>query len=305
MKTSDKQIAANRKNAAKSTGPVTDAGKQIASRNALKHGLLAREVIITDGEGAEDTAEFEALLADFQAHYDPQGPMEAILVEKIAVAHWRLRRAHRHETGLIRSNLDELTRNYYQKKNIIGESLHKTDEQVDAEIDQAREMLTAWQQTKKQITNLTKTGKDLSDSYDDDVWDCLADKLDEIESAPEVDTESHDTLRKSLNAAGWPDRRIADWLLEICDENIKYQQDNIDKLQAEKQTNRLTLQVKKKRASIPDAGKVNLLLRYETAIEKQFYKAVDQLERLQRRRAGEAVPPPVNVDVNLSSDNDK
>jgi hypothetical protein len=37
--TSERQIAANRKNAARSTGPTTAAGKARASRNAWRHGL--------------------------------------------------------------------------------------------------------------------------------------------------------------------------------------------------------------------------------------------------------------------------
>lgn len=38
---SDKQLAANRRNAKRSTGPKTLAGKSTASRNALRHGLSA------------------------------------------------------------------------------------------------------------------------------------------------------------------------------------------------------------------------------------------------------------------------
>ena len=66
MKTTDKQIAANRKNAAHSTGPVTPSGKAIASRNALKHGLLAKEILVDAGEGAESQEEFDAVLLDLK-----------------------------------------------------------------------------------------------------------------------------------------------------------------------------------------------------------------------------------------------
>jgi hypothetical protein len=38
---SEKQIAANRRNAQRSTGPKTEAGKERASRNALCHGLAS------------------------------------------------------------------------------------------------------------------------------------------------------------------------------------------------------------------------------------------------------------------------
>jgi len=39
---SERQIAANRRNAKKSTGPQTDGGKKRAGKNAFRHGLAAR-----------------------------------------------------------------------------------------------------------------------------------------------------------------------------------------------------------------------------------------------------------------------
>ena len=39
--TSARKVAANRRNSCKSCGPRTAAGKAIASRNALRHGLSA------------------------------------------------------------------------------------------------------------------------------------------------------------------------------------------------------------------------------------------------------------------------
>ena len=43
---SEKQIAANRRNAAKSTGPKSTAGKEISRMNAAKHGMQAEHVVL-------------------------------------------------------------------------------------------------------------------------------------------------------------------------------------------------------------------------------------------------------------------
>lgn len=52
-----KQIAANRRNAKKSTGPRTPAGKSNVRLNALKHGLTAQSVVLP----FEDADAYEAL----------------------------------------------------------------------------------------------------------------------------------------------------------------------------------------------------------------------------------------------------
>ena len=66
--TSYRQIEANRRNALKSTGPRTEAGKEISRRNAVRHGLTA-ETIITALEDAEDYRAFEAAItADYDAN---------------------------------------------------------------------------------------------------------------------------------------------------------------------------------------------------------------------------------------------
>jgi hypothetical protein len=67
--------------------------------NALKHGLLAKEVIVPVGEEQEKRADFERLCDDLWQHYAPVGPVEEMLVEKIAIAYWRLRGATRAEVG--------------------------------------------------------------------------------------------------------------------------------------------------------------------------------------------------------------
>ena len=103
---SEKQHRANRKNATKSTGPKTPAGKTTVSRNALKHGLLAKDVVITGTDLTECRAEFDAFLADLCSELQPDGLIEETLVERIATCYWRLRRVQRFEVGAIRGTLD-------------------------------------------------------------------------------------------------------------------------------------------------------------------------------------------------------
>jgi hypothetical protein len=44
--------------------------------------------------------------------------------------------------------------------------------------------------------------------------------------------------------------------------------------------------------------KLELVQRYTAAHEKRRYRALAQLERLQRQRSGEVIPPPIDVQVN-------
>lgn len=46
----------------------------------------------------------------------------------------------------------------------------------------------------------------------------------------------------------------------------------------------------------------DIYLRYETTIENRLYKALHELQRIQAARNGEAVPPPVAIDVSVSGE---
>ena len=85
------QVRANRSNARKSTGPRTAEGKERASQNAVKHGLLAREAVIV----GEDPTEFEMYREGMLQTLAPVGPVEAMLAERVVGLSWRLRRAER------------------------------------------------------------------------------------------------------------------------------------------------------------------------------------------------------------------
>jgi predicted transcriptional regulator len=50
-------------------------------------------------------------------------------------------------------------------------------------------------------------------------------------------------------------------------------------------------------ALLPSREVLEKIMRYVTMLERQLYRAMNQLERLQRRRLGEAVPPPLALEV--------
>jgi hypothetical protein len=100
--TSFRQIEANRRNACKSTGPITEEGKQRSRCNAVRHGLTA-ETVIGALEDAEDYKAFEAAII---ADYDVQSAVERELVLRLAGLLWRLRRATTMETGLFEIQAD-------------------------------------------------------------------------------------------------------------------------------------------------------------------------------------------------------
>jgi len=91
-----KQIKANRRNALKSTGPITPAGKQIVSQNAIQHGLLTASPVVFP----EEQPAFDYLAESVKYEYAPDGVREHLLIERMIDCLWRLQRASRIETGI-------------------------------------------------------------------------------------------------------------------------------------------------------------------------------------------------------------
>jgi hypothetical protein len=93
----DKQIAANRLNAQKSTGPKTPEGRVAVRLNGVKHGLYA-ETLVLPGESESD---FTALLGSYEAEHQPATPTEEALVQQLTMAMWRLRRLYHAEAAFL------------------------------------------------------------------------------------------------------------------------------------------------------------------------------------------------------------
>ncbi len=105
MSTSEKQLNANRQNAQKSTGPITETGKKASSQNAVKHGLHSCQIAINSPRLKEDATEYEILVASLFDEHQPRSPLQEHLVYKIANCMWRYRRLISAETAEINRQL--------------------------------------------------------------------------------------------------------------------------------------------------------------------------------------------------------
>ena len=110
--TTHAQIKANRNNAKKSTGPRTEEGKALVAKNALKHGLLARDTVLP----GEDAADFDRQLSALESDIQPGNSLEFELVRQIADAQWRMRRLTRLETGFLATAVDDQRRHLEKRR---------------------------------------------------------------------------------------------------------------------------------------------------------------------------------------------
>ena len=108
---SDRKIEANRRNAAKSTGPKSNEGKEKSRRNGWKHGMAAVVVV-----PEEETAAFEAARAEWNRQIKPDDIAEESLVEQMATADVRMKRCARVAEAAMEGDAIEAVRRWEAKR---------------------------------------------------------------------------------------------------------------------------------------------------------------------------------------------
>jgi hypothetical protein len=98
-----KQIAANRLNALRSSGPCSVAGKAVSSMNALQSGIDAKSNLIR----GEDSAALETLTREYRERFLPATPEERLLVDTLIHDEWLLRRFRRIDAEILECEMQE------------------------------------------------------------------------------------------------------------------------------------------------------------------------------------------------------
>ena len=93
----ERQIAANRRNSARSTGPRSEAGKLVSRGNSTKHGMAGASAMV--GPGPSDA--FRERRAKWAAEYDPAGESGHWALDRAVAASLRIERCERAVEELI------------------------------------------------------------------------------------------------------------------------------------------------------------------------------------------------------------
>jgi hypothetical protein len=275
---STRKVAANRQNALKSTGPKTPRGKGYSRGNALKHGLFAMDPFIPTLTEWEDPKKYQELLEGLAQFYQPVGVAEELEVQRIAACWWKHSRAWRYENAEIAFDLVKVERH----AELASQEVISSEQ---PRLDLLRNAAMEIEATGK-ISDELK-GKMFADAGFRKLWELA--EVDVNELVAERVGVSPSTVKKALEAN--PD----------CSTNVL--------LATTRRATHLLLReigwiaaaggskIARDQVAIPRAEVLDRVLRAEAATERHRNQAIDQLERLQRRRRGEAVPPPVNVRV--------
>jgi hypothetical protein len=285
------QLSANRRNAHVSTGPKTPNGKAVSKMNAMKHGLRAREVVLRGRCIRENPREFEALPQQLWDDLKPEGVLEEILAEQIVITYWRLRRVPRAESGEIVLNIDN--RQWRREKHepfglsfwitcgLTGNADSKLQNSYfgNSYLHSCMQTLLASVQKEGEITEAA-----------------LKNLVDSLGGKPNAFTASLERFRSQIrqNQEGLQPSELKERTVAHIQEKIRSISWALEKCQKREQ---MEEEAHHAADILPSAETLEKILRYESALQKKLYRAMNHLERLQRRRKGENVPAPVAMEI--------
>ncbi len=268
--TTDKQTAANRANSKKSTGATTPDGKAAVSKNALRHGLLSQRLIIA-GEEAQD---FEALLVSLMQSVAPEGMLEKVLVEKVAVALWRQKRLVAAESAAIElSRMMETSAN----QTVVNKALNLYGSGFNDERTFKMEDLEPIDEDEAELAPWCKDVLIEFQALDDDVLEG-EDLARLAKEAPLVFKElSADAKNEGMTLALYTKGK----LIDKCNNLHGYCQElsarNIRKIKIQTAAAQVQAQ-----ASAPANNE--LLARYSAGLDNELYRAIEALRKQQEFR---------------------
>lgn len=305
-----KKLAANRRNSLKSTGPKTATGKSRSSRNSLKHGVLAEAPVL---QGVESQKSWEQHRDGLFESFAPVGYFEELLTAQLASLLWRLVRVARYEARVGASTIATA------ETDLDTEERDKWGPGKPADPKEARA-------NAEQAARLTELLQALPDFPDDKKLDhfvasaaliLISEQLPEdaaFVSVPGIPDENAPflafdgwtaaLLRRALEAYAAAAQMDSEALLDQCLTDASEKQDEARQAERELATRGRQWAVLLERAKNsrlllqPDV--LEKVTRYESSLERSFFRTLHELQRVQAARSGANVPPPAALDVDVT-----
>jgi hypothetical protein len=306
--TSAKQLEANRRNAQVSTGPISEEGKAVASKNALTHGLrAAKNVVIKD---IEDPREWEAHHAAVLESLQPIDFFETVLAERVAAQLWRLARATRYESELIEISQETVEDDLNERRRFMrGRPGETHPEDIRESLKDAKLLgrvlnripsLPDDAPMKPAETGrlLWSAGEVVNAELD---WHSLLDiPKDEEPFEPEAVTGfTAGRVRKCLNEIANTEGISLEELMGDLTDHARFEKRvwSVRAAETEVEVHRM------RKTRLLPLGQTNhqALQRYETMLERSVFRTLHELQRLQNKRQGDNVLCPVALDVDVST----
>jgi hypothetical protein len=228
----------------------------------------------------------QELRGRFYDELAPVGPLEEMLVEQIVTAYWRLRRALTAETGEItlsvdggqhqRDRADPITKAFW----LAG----VRDMTMELEASSIGNLLLAG--ILGEVREMVERDGEVNEAALAHAKGRLGDKPNTLLG-----------LLKHWQAmpVAEPGERKSQTLRAI-DRELAHYDRQYNKCKEREQSEEESRQ---SASVLPAAATLDKIMRYEAALERQLYRAMAQLERLQRRRSGENIPAPLAMEIGM------
>ena len=285
------------------TGPAE--GKNATAPDSAARGIFSKVVLKTESQG-----DYDSLVTGLRNACQPKGTLEEILVEKLAAILWRYRRLITAECGEIGDNLSSLARTDMRLKErdrLESEALRRQEsgQGVIGMIydpgflsDCLRELQNLRDRMEPNVSSrsiedravLRKLyGQQKSLSGDIDMCRYSTDSL-----YARYEKWIESARANERNQEGGTLRRCFDLVVQAIEKEIQ-RLTEIQNALNESQPEQTELE--QLRRNLPDADRMERLLRYEASVERAFDRTLAQLERLQGIRLGRPVTRPLKFGI--------
>ena len=283
-------------------GPKTQAGKEVARWNATRHGIRSPAPVVPGLEKAEDWEEHRVGMLE---SLSPEGHLENVLAEQVALLSWRLHRIIRYETESIALYQEKIEDDLAWERR-FDSRVHSAEHPED--VRRALEAARTKQRLLKRLPKL-KADKRLS-GFDAGtiLWRVMehADLVAQGEVDPEdlveeisipgvpegTDWEDYggwtaEAVRAGIEAIASATDEDPEELLEVVTAGASRSLIDAKKVadRVEKDLERMS-----RERLLPDERTVEKVARYEAHLSRGLYKALHELEALQTRRLGGSAP---------------